>query len=57
MCARRQGTNGEPGRAVRGAGPRDATAEDKGGYAKAMGEEFYARQRELLARSWPSTTS
>ncbi|MEO8597045.1 MAG: NAD(P) transhydrogenase subunit alpha [Candidatus Solibacter sp.] len=23
-------------------------AEDKGGYAKAMGEEFYARQRELL---------
>jgi NAD(P) transhydrogenase subunit alpha len=24
-------------------------AEDKGGYAKAMGEEFYRRQRELLA--------
>src|SRR5678815_6170981 len=23
-------------------------AEDKGGYAKAMGEEFYARQRQLL---------
>ncbi len=27
----------------------NATAEDKGGYAKAMGEEFYRRQRELLA--------
>jgi NAD(P) transhydrogenase subunit alpha len=26
----------------------DAGAEDKGGYAKAMGEEFYRRQRELL---------
>ncbi len=25
-----------------------SSAEDKGGYAKAMGEEFYARQRELL---------
>jgi len=25
-----------------------STAEDKGGYAKAMGEEFYARQRQLL---------
>jgi NAD(P) transhydrogenase subunit alpha len=25
-----------------------AAAEDKGGYAKAMGEEFYARQRQLL---------
>ena len=25
-----------------------AGAEDKGGYAKAMGEEFYARQRQLL---------
>jgi NAD(P) transhydrogenase subunit alpha len=25
-----------------------STAEDKGGYAKAMGEEFYRRQRELL---------
>jgi NAD(P) transhydrogenase subunit alpha len=25
-----------------------AGAEDKGGYAKAMGEEFYQRQRELL---------
>ena len=25
-----------------------AAAEDKGGYAKAMGEEFYKRQRELL---------
>ncbi len=25
-----------------------ATAEDKGGYAKALGEEFYARQRQLL---------
>ena len=24
-------------------------AEDKGGYAKAMGEDFYRRQRELLA--------
>jgi len=27
----------------------EAAAEDKGGYAKAMGEEFYRRQRELLA--------
>jgi H+-translocating NAD(P) transhydrogenase subunit alpha len=26
----------------------NATAEDKGGYAKAMGEDFYRRQRELL---------
>jgi NAD(P) transhydrogenase subunit alpha len=26
-----------------------AKAEEKGGYAKAMGEEFYARQRELMA--------
>ena len=26
-----------------------AAAEDKGGYAKAQGEEFYRRQRELLA--------
>jgi NAD(P) transhydrogenase subunit alpha len=26
----------------------DAGAEDKGGYAKAMGDEFYRRQRELL---------
>ena len=25
-------------------------AEDKGGYAKAMDEEFYRRQRELMAR-------
>jgi NAD(P) transhydrogenase subunit alpha len=25
-------------------------AEDQGGYAKALGEEFYARQRELMAR-------
>src|SRR5205814_2800987 len=25
-----------------------AASEDKGGYAKAMGEEFYRRQRELL---------
>jgi NAD(P) transhydrogenase subunit alpha len=25
-------------------------AEDKGGYAKALGEEFYARQRELMAQ-------
>jgi len=25
-------------------------SEDKGGYAKAMGEEFYRRQRELMAR-------
>ena len=25
-----------------------AAAEDKGGYAKAMGEDFYRRQRELL---------
>jgi H+-translocating NAD(P) transhydrogenase subunit alpha len=25
-------------------------AEDKGGYAKAMGEEFYRRQRELMTR-------
>jgi NAD(P) transhydrogenase subunit alpha len=25
-------------------------AEDKGGYAKAMGEEFYRRQRELMSR-------
>ena len=27
-----------------------ADAEDSGGYAQAMGEDFYARQRELLAR-------
>ncbi len=27
-----------------------ADAEDSGGYAQAMGEEFYARQRELLGR-------
>ena len=27
----------------------NAAAEDKGGYAKAMGEEFYRRQRELMA--------
>jgi NAD(P) transhydrogenase subunit alpha len=27
-----------------------AGAEDKGGYAKALGEEFYQQQRELLAR-------
>jgi NAD(P) transhydrogenase subunit alpha len=27
----------------------NAAAEDKGGYAKAMGEDFYRRQRELLA--------
>ncbi len=26
----------------------DAAAEDKGGYAKAMGEEFYRRQREAM---------
>jgi proton-translocating NAD(P)+ transhydrogenase subunit alpha len=26
-------------------------AEDKGGYAKAMGEEFYARQREMMAKA------
>jgi NAD(P) transhydrogenase subunit alpha len=26
----------------------DAAAEDKSGYAKAMGEEFYRRQRELM---------
>lgn len=26
-----------------------ASSEDKGGYAKAMGEEFYKRQRELMA--------
>jgi len=26
------------------------TAEDKGGYAKAMGEEFYKRQRELMTK-------
>src|SRR5919109_4284399 len=26
-----------------------STSEDKGGYAKAMGEDFYRRQRELLA--------
>jgi NAD(P) transhydrogenase subunit alpha len=26
----------------------EAAAEDKGGYAKAMGEEFYRRQRELM---------
>jgi len=31
--------------------PLDAAqAEDKGGYAKALGEEFYTRQRELMAR-------
>ena len=29
-------------------GLESGTAEDKGGYAKAMGEEFYRRQRELL---------
>ncbi|MEP0828338.1 MAG: Re/Si-specific NAD(P)(+) transhydrogenase subunit alpha [bacterium] len=27
-----------------------AGAEDKGGYAKAMGEEFYRKQRELMAK-------
>lgn len=27
-----------------------ASSEDKGGYAKAMGEEFYKKQRELMAR-------
>src|SRR5438128_9940186 len=27
----------------------NTTAEEKGGYAKAMGEQFYGRQRELLA--------
>jgi NAD(P) transhydrogenase subunit alpha len=27
----------------------NAAAEDKGGYAKAMGDDFYRRQRELLA--------
>jgi NAD(P) transhydrogenase subunit alpha len=27
-----------------------AAAEDKGGYAKAMGEDFYRRQREMLAQ-------
>jgi NAD(P) transhydrogenase subunit alpha len=27
----------------------EAAAEDKGGYAKAMGEEFYRRQREAMA--------
>jgi NAD(P) transhydrogenase subunit alpha len=27
-----------------------AEAEDQGGYAKAMGEEFYRKQRELMAR-------
>ena len=27
-----------------------AEAEDKGGYAKAMDEEFYAKQREMMAR-------
>jgi NAD(P) transhydrogenase subunit alpha len=27
----------------------NVAAEDKGGYAKAMGEEFYQRQRELMA--------
>ena len=26
------------------------TSEDKGGYAKAMGEEFYRKQRELMAK-------
>ncbi len=26
------------------------TSEDKGGYAKAMGEDFYQRQRELMTR-------
>jgi NAD(P) transhydrogenase subunit alpha len=26
-------------------------AEDKGGYAKAMGEEFYAKQREMMAKA------
>jgi NAD(P) transhydrogenase subunit alpha len=31
--------------------PLDATAaEDRGGYAQAMGEEFYRRQRELMGR-------
>jgi NAD(P) transhydrogenase subunit alpha len=28
-----------------------AEAEDKGGYAKALGEEFYRRQREMLAQA------
>ena len=27
-----------------------AQSEDKGGYAKALGEEFYAKQRELMAK-------
>jgi len=27
-----------------------STAEDKGGYAKALGEDFYRRQRELLGK-------
>jgi NAD(P) transhydrogenase subunit alpha len=26
------------------------TSEDKGGYAKAMGEEFYTKQRELMSK-------
>jgi NAD(P) transhydrogenase subunit alpha len=30
-------------------------AEDKGGYAKAMGEEFYARQREMMAKAVAAT--
>jgi H+-translocating NAD(P) transhydrogenase subunit alpha len=33
-----------------------AGAEDKGGYAKAQDEEFYRRQRELMARVSPRAT-
>ena len=46
---RGQGADRKPGREVRRARCRSRAAEDKGGYAKAMDEEFYKRQRELLA--------
>ena len=44
-----QGADREPGREVRHARTsRPARREDQGGYAKAMDEEFYRRQRELM---------
>ena len=52
-----QGAGGEPGRAFVVLELETAAAEDKGGYAEAMGEEFYRRQRELMAgRARASTT-
>ncbi len=38
------------GAQLRRARNRSQRAEDKGGYAKAMGEDFYRRQREALAK-------